>query len=117
MTELNDRIHAVQMLRDELTINNITIGGGMDVHGVVLKQGISDVAGILGLPVKFEAGKPFNTDPEKTINRYYITVGDCDISEYRYEDIIPETWKMPEEWEEPEQEHRETFEEACDNVR
>jgi len=109
MSELNDRVHAFQMLKDELTINNITIGEGMDEHGLILKQGIADVATIFGADVKFEAGTPFTSNPNKAINRYYITFNGCDISEYRYEEVMPEI-----EQEEP---HRETFEEACDNVR
>lgn len=110
MSELNDRMHAFQMLRDELTINNITIGEGMDEHGLILKQGIGDVAAIFGVVVKCEAGTPFSTCPNKAINRYYITFNGCDISEYRYEEVMPEI-----EPEEPA--HRETFEEATENVR
>ena len=110
MSELNDRMHAFQMLRDELTINNITIKEGMDEHGLILNEGINDVAAIFGVDVKFEAGTPFSTHPDKVINRYYIPFGDCDISEYRYEEVMPEIGQE-------EQKQRETFEEACDNVR
>ena len=105
MSELNDRMHAFQMLKEELTINGITIASGMDEHGLILKQGIADVAAIFGVDVKFEAGTPFSTHPDKAINRYYISFGDCDISEYRYEEVMPEI-----EQEEQEREEHSTFE-------